>query len=120
MADGAPRQHLGKHFWIIFSEPVENAGDRRAAHHLHLAHQYDLEARGIMFAAGPFLGDDGKPSGPGMIIIRARDEVAAREIADRDPYHKLGFRKYRLQRWAMNEGTFGLRVNFSNGTYTID
>ena len=55
-----------------------------------------------------------------MIIIRAASEAEAREIADRDPYHKGGFRKYTLKRWSMNEGTFGLRVNFSNGAYTID
>ncbi len=120
MADFVERPHLRKEFWIIFSEPVENAGDRRAVHHLHLAHQYDIEARGIMFAAGPFLGDDGKPFGPGMIIIRAKSEEEARGIADADPYHKLGFRKYRLQRWQMNEGTIGLRINFSDGAYTID
>mgnify|MGYP003329365651 CR=1 FL=1 len=120
MAEFTPRKHLGKQFWIIFSEPVPGSGDRRAAHELHLAHQYDLEARGIMFAAGPFLDDNGKPYGPGMIIIRANSEEEAREIADRDPYHKGGFRKYTLKRWSMNEGTFGLRVNFSNGAYTID
>jgi uncharacterized protein YciI len=120
MSEDAPRQHLRKEFWIIFSEPIPDSGDRSKVHHLHLAHQYDLEARGIMFAAGPFLGDDGKPFGPGMIIIRAKSEAEARAIADSDPYHKGGFRKYRLQRWSMNEGTFGLRVNFSNGTYTID
>ena len=114
------RAHLRKQFWIIFSEPVANSGDRRAVHHLHLAHQYDLEARGVLFAAGPFLDDAGKPYGPGMIIIRANSEAEARAIADSDPYHKGGFRSYRLQHWSMNEGTFGLRVNFSNGTYTID
>ena len=120
MADEALRKHLGKQFWIILSDPVEGAGDRRPIHHLHLAHQYDLEAKGIMFAAGPLLNDEGKPYGPGMIIIRAGSEAEARAIADRDPYHAGGFRKYRLQRWMMNEGTFSLRVNFSNGTYEID
>ena len=119
MAEDA-RQHLQKKLWVIFSDPVENAGDRRVAHHLHLAHQYDIEARGIMFAAGPFLDEAGKPYGPGMIIIRAKDEAEARAVADADPYHELGFRKYRLQQWSLNEGTIGLRVNFSNGTYTID
>ena len=44
----------------------------------------------------------------------------ARAIADSDPYHKGGFRSYRLQRWVMNEGTLGLRLNFSDGSYSID
>ena len=120
MAADAPRKHLRKPFWIIFSEPAPGAGDRSAAHPEHLAHQYDLEARGILFAAGPFLGADGKPSGPGMIIIRAASEAEARAIAEADPYHKLGLRTFRLQRWMLNEGTLGLRVNFSTGAYEFD
>jgi uncharacterized protein len=119
-AGETPRKHLGKLLYIIFSEPTSTAEARRAVHQEHLAHQYDLERRGILFAAGPFLDDGGKPFGPGMIIVRAGSEAEARAIADSDPYHKGGFRTYRLQRWALNEGTFGLRVNFSNGTYTID
>ena len=114
------RKHLDKELWVILSEPTSTAEQRRAVHAEHLAHQYDLEASGILFAAGPFLDDAGKPRGPGMIIIRAENETSARAIADRDPYHRGGFRTYRLERWKLSEGTFGLRVNFSNGTYSID
>jgi len=114
------RQHLGKELWVIFSEPTSTAEQRRAAHAEHLAHQYALEASGVLFAAGPFLDEAGNPRGPGMIIIRAANEAGARAIADRDPYHLGGFRSYRLERWKLSEGTFGLRVNYSNGTYSID
>ena len=114
------RQHLGKELWVIFSEPTSTAEQRRAVHAEHLAHQYALEASGVLFAAGPFLDEAGKPRGPGMIIIRAVSELEARAIADRDPYHRGGFRNYRLERWKLSEGTFGLRVNYSNGTYSID
>ena len=48
----APRKHLGKLLWVILSEPTSSAEERRKVHHEHLAHQYDLEARGILFAAG--------------------------------------------------------------------
>jgi uncharacterized protein YciI len=118
--ESAARTHLGKELWVIFSDPAEKAGDRRAVYPQHIAHQYDLEARGILFAAGPFLDETGKPRGPGMIIIRAKDEAEARAIADSDPFHVQGYRTYRLERWRLNEGTFGLRVNYSNGTYQID
>jgi len=119
VSEGA-RKHLGKELWVIFSDPTSTAEERRAVHAEHLAHQYELEASGVLFAAGPFLDEAGKPRGPGMIIIRAADEAAARAIADRDPYHRGGFRTYRLERWRVSEGTFGLRVMFSNGTYSID
>ena len=115
-----PRKHLGKLLWVILSEPTSTAEERRAVHHEHLAHQYDLEARGILFAAGPFLDQDDKPRGPGMIIIRANSEAEAREIADRDPYHRCGYRSYRLERWKLSEGSFGLRLHYSDGTYTIE
>jgi len=120
MSETQARPHLGKELWVIFSEPTSTAQERRAVHADHLAHQYELEASGVLFAAGPFLDEAGKPRGPGMIIIRAADEAAARAIADRDPYHRGGFRTYRLERWRVSEGTFGLRVMFSNGTYSID
>jgi uncharacterized protein YciI len=118
----AQRPHLRKQLYIIFSEPASDWGaeKRHTVHGEHLAHQYDIEARGIMFAAGPFIDEAGKPQGPGMIIVRAANEAEARAIADADPYHKLGYRKYRLQKWSLNEGSFGLKIRFSDGAHTID
>jgi hypothetical protein len=55
-----------------------------------------------------------------MIIVRAASEAEARAIADADPYHKQGFRTYRLQKWMLNEGTLGLRINLSNQTISVD
>jgi hypothetical protein len=55
-----------------------------------------------------------------MIIIRAKDEAEARAVADSDPFHKEGYRSYRLEHWRMNEGTFNLRINYSNRSYVID
>jgi uncharacterized protein len=40
-------------------------------------------------AAGPFLGEDGKPNGS-LVFISADDKAAAQAIADRDPYAKAG------------------------------
>jgi uncharacterized protein YciI len=119
-AVGEQRKHLRKSLYIIFSEPTSTAEQRREAHHEHLAHQYDLEQRGVMFAAGPFVDANDKPEGPGMIIIRADTEAEARAIADADPYHKRGFRTYRLQRWMMNEGSFGVRLRYSDGSFQIE
>ena len=81
----------------------------------HLAHQIKLEKQGIMFAAGPLTGEDGDRVG-GMIVIRAESFAAARAIADSDPYHKAGLRNYTLTRWTVNEGSYGIRVNYSDQT----
>ncbi len=40
-------------------------------------------------AAGPFLGEDGKPTGS-LVIISADDQAAAEAIASKDPYAKVG------------------------------
>lgn len=112
---------LKKRLYIIFTEPVEGAGDRGAVLPEHLEYQMSLEKDGILFAAGPFVDDEtGKPQGPGMIVIRAETSEAAAAIADRDPFHAKGYRTYRVQPWQINEGGFNLRVRFSQGTYTLD
>ena len=82
----------------------------------HITHQVDLEKRGIMFGAGPLFDEDalnGPPSA-GMIIIRAASIKEAREIVDADPMHVNGIRTYSIRQWSLNEGTFNIRVNFSD------
>ena len=82
----------------------------------HIAHQVDLEKRGIMFGAGP-LYNEGSTDGPpmtGMIIIRAASFDEAKKIADADPMHVHGIRSYKIRQWSLNEGTFNVRVNFSD------
>ncbi len=125
MSEGQPAHaanRLNKKLFVIFTEPVDGPppGDRNAARDQHLQYQYDLERRGIMFAAGPFLGPDDTPTGSGLIIYRAPSLEAATEIANNDPFHKLGFRTFRIMPWRVSEGTFALKVSFSTGVYTFD
>ena len=111
---------LHKRLYVIFSEPTEKTGDRRKVFPKHIAYQLEIERKGILFAAGPFVNSKGKPQGPGMIVIRAKSMAEAKRVAEADPFHKLGFRKFRIQAWEINEGGFNIKVKFSNGTYTID
>jgi uncharacterized protein len=113
------KNFLGKQLYVIVTTPVapREELDRMLAE--HLAHQIRLEKDGIMFAAGPLNAEDGSRVG-GMIVIRAESFVAARAIADSDPYHKAGLRRYTLQRWTVNEGSYGIRVNYSDQTVAIE
>ena len=53
----------------------------------HLAY---LESLGsAMKAAGPFTGDDGKPTGS-LVVIEAVDRAGVEVIAANDPYAKAG------------------------------
>jgi uncharacterized protein YciI len=120
----APRSatKLNKKLFVIHTTPVDSppAGDRDEIRAKHLQYQYELEDRGIMFAAGPFLGADDKPTGAGLIIYRADSLEAAKRIADADPYHASGFRSYTIQPWRISEGTFTLKVEYSTGRYMFD
>ena len=111
---------LHKKLYIIFSEPTEKAGDRRKIFPKHIEYQLKIERQGILFAAGPFVDAKGKPQGPGMIIVRAKNMAEAKRVADNDPFHKHGYRKYRIQAWQVNEGGFNLHVKFSDCNFTLD
>ena len=111
---------LHKRLYVIFSEPTEKGGDRRKIFARHIAYQLEIEKKGILFAAGPFVDAKGKPQGSGMIVVRAKNMAEAKRVADADPFHKLGYRKYRIQAWEVNEGGFNVRVKFSDGTFALD
>ena len=78
---------LHKQLYIIFSEPTDKTGDRRKIFPKHIEYQLKIEKAGILFAAGPFVDGKGKPQGPGMIVVRAKNMVEAKKIADADPFH---------------------------------
>ncbi len=118
---GASGQKLaGRVYRIIFWEPVPGAGDRRVVHPQHIAKVMELEAEGRLFAAGPFLGEDGVPAGQGMFILRVDSDEEAHAIAQADPYYKAGFRTYRLERWRRSEGAINVRVNVGANRVEID
>jgi len=112
---------LGMQLYAIFTEP---AGDMQAILDTmgpHLGYQKELEASGVMFAAGPFADDEEKDwSGAGMVIVRAQSLAAAREIAEADPMHKNGARTFRIRPWLLNEGSLTVTVTYSNGGRAIE
>jgi uncharacterized protein YciI len=59
----------------------------------------DHNAKGALKFAGPFIGDDGKPSGT-LAVIEAEDRKAAEAIAASDPYAKAGlFAQVEIRAW---------------------
>jgi len=122
--DGERLKHLTKNFLakqlsVIHTTPnaPREALDRMLPEHLE--HQIKLEKSGIMFAAGPMANPDGTPAG-GLVVIRAKDFAEAKAIADSDPFHKSGLRSYTLRRWTVNEGSYSVRVTYSDQKVTID
>ena len=65
----------------------------------HVAYLDDLNARGILKVAGPFLGDEGKPTGS-LVIIDAETKDAATALFAKDPYAKAGlFASVEVKAW---------------------
>lgn len=113
------KNFLGKDYYVIVTTPVAPKEELDKMLAEHLTHQIKLEKQGIMFGAGPLAAEDGSRVG-GLVIIRASSFAEARAIADSDPYHKNGLRTYTLTRWTVNEGSFTVRVNYSDQTMAIE
>ena len=112
-----PEGSLMMSLYVIETTGIPDKASEMDKHfEAHIAHQIDLEKRGIMFGAGP-LTKDGEIDGPptaGLIIVRAASFEEAKKIADADPMHANGIRTYSIRQWSLNEGTFNIRVNFSD------
>ncbi len=86
----------------------------------HLTYQAELEKQGKLAFAGPVSDETGENLlGEGMIIYRADTLEEARALADADPMHSSGARRYDLRRWLVNEGSFTLSVGLSGQTLSL-
>ena len=111
--DGRTRRRLGLRLYVILSRPTDIGRDRDSVRAEHVAFIDDLERRGILFAAGPEVDEEDRPQGPGIIVIRAGSLAEARAIADAEPFHRYGYRRYEIKTWRISEGGFTLAVRFS-------
>ena len=88
-------------FTLICTDKPNSVDFRMKVRPEHLAY---LESLGTaMKAAGPFLNDEGSPTGS-LVIIEAADRKAAEAIAAGDPYAKAGlfsFVDIKSWRWAL-------------------
>ncbi len=117
--DPSTKNFLGKEMYLIVTRPVRSAEiAKRLAD--HLAHQVELEKRGIMFAAGPLYPRDSDTPEAGMFVLRANSFEEAEAIAKEAPLHKAGLRTFTLQKWRLNEGRITITVDFSDQTMKID
>jgi uncharacterized protein len=91
--------------------------EMRLVHHAYLV---DLERRGVLFAAGPFVDETGQRHGAGLLIIRANSRAEAEAIAFAEPYTKAGQRLMELTPWQRNEGVVNMILRFADGALELD
>ena len=110
---------LGKEMYLVITRPVRSPEIAKRLGD-HLAHQVELERKGILFAAGPLYSRDSNLPEAGMFVLRANSFEEADAIAKEDPLHKAGLRTYTLQKWRLNEGRITVTVDFSDQTMKLD
>ena len=82
----------------------------------HLQYMIDIERQGKMLGSGPL--DFGRSS-DGMTVLRVDIEAEAQEIAQNDPFVKNGARSFTIREWLVMEGSFSVKVNFSDRSIEI-
>jgi uncharacterized protein YciI len=116
----ASSKMLQKQLYAIFTSPVDGIGPILANMEDHLAFQVSLEREGILYAAGPMWSDDEKSwEGDGLVVIRAGSRSEAIAIAERDPMHIRGARRFAVRPWMINEGTVTIRLDSSSQTFAV-
>jgi uncharacterized protein YciI len=86
-------------FAFICNDKPDHLAVRTATRPDHLAYLKDLNSKGALKFAGPFVDADGKPNGT-LSVIEAEDLKAAEAIAASDPYAKAGlFAQVEIRPW---------------------
>ncbi len=110
---------LNKQLYVVFARAI-GRGDRSHLLQAHLTYMSDLEEQGVLFAAGPFVDEEGSPSGDGLLVLRANSTAKAVELAQADPYVKAGLRAAEVRPWRVMEGTVTVRLSYATGTFRLD
>jgi len=86
----------------------------------HLRWMVELEKDGRLFAAGPFVDDQGKVAEGSLIILRAGSIEEAEKVACQDPLVLGEFVVNTLHEWRLMEGRMSVTVDFSDQSYRFD
>ena len=116
-------RHSGaqKVYFVCFTEPASASLEEiEKAVPDHKKWAAEAEAAGQFFVAGPFLDEDYRYTGSGMIVVRARTYEEAEAVVATDPMHARGLRTFRLARWQLNEGRLPVHLRLSDGSFTFD
>jgi uncharacterized protein YciI len=103
---------LKKTLFVAISRAVATADAIRPFIADHLRYMNALEARGALFASGPFV-QPGVVVGDGLSILNTDDEAEARRWMDDEPLIKRGLRTYSLRQWELREGRITVAVSLS-------
>ena len=110
---------LRKKLYVIFSKGDATAEQIGAVLPQHLEYMIGLEKTGVLFASGPLTAAASAPAGDGLTILRTASAEEARAIASADPFVVNKLRSFEVREWTLMEGSFGVKVNFSDQSLDI-
>ena len=112
---------MNKEVYLYVTEPVVPFDEVAKVLPDHMDFVHKIEKQGTMIMGGQTTVEGASDAGGyGAIMIRANSFEEARRIADQDPMHKTGVRKYTLYRWNINEGELNVRLKLSDASFVID
>jgi uncharacterized protein len=85
----------------------------------HLDYMNCLEARGLLFASGPFI-QPGVLVGDGLTILQTNTIEEARALMEDEPLIKLGLRTFDLRPWEFREGQISVTLNVSKSSFSLE
>jgi hypothetical protein len=110
---------LRKKLYVVFSKGNATPEQIGALLPQHLEFMIGLEKKGVLFASGPLSASPGAPAGDGLTILRAASADEARAIAAADPFVVNKLRTFEVREWTLMEGSFGVKLNFSDQSLDI-
>ncbi|MEM1338524.1 MAG: YciI family protein [Bacteroidota bacterium] len=112
---------MNKEVYLYVTEPVVSFEEVAKILPDHMDFVHKIENQGTMIMGGQTTIEGASDAGGyGAIMIRANSFEEARRIADQDPMHKTGVRKYTLYKWNINEGELNVRLKLSDASFVID
>lgn len=112
---------MNKEVYLYVTEPVVPFDEVAKVLPDHMDFVHKIENQGTMIMGGQTTIEGASDAGGyGAIMIRANSFEEARRIADQDPMHKTGVRKYTLYKWNINEGELNVRLKLSDASFVID
>jgi uncharacterized protein YciI len=107
-------------FFACFTEPEDNGRPELIKENFDAHKEWLKQHEDVIFIAGPLLTDPLDYSGTGLIVFRAQSPAAAATIAESDPMHSSGARRFRIVPWRLNEGTITAKLTISTGSFDLE
>lgn len=119
-ATARSRGALALELFVVESVPQKAPDDIKKTLSAHLTYQRELEDQGTLVLAGPLSDRSGESmAGAGLIVYRACSMEEAARLAENDPMHRTGARRFTLRKWLVNEGSLSLNVGLSTGRVAL-